>query len=213
MTFYIIEQDMHDQIIVKEKIVKKRYDSINMGTYMNIQELRAKGIRVESNKKATADISFLQGWLNGKLMLPKIILDDISVPVFLNLIAYELCPDFKNDREIGTFFAFMDSFIRQPEDVKYLRSTGILHSNLGSDEELVKLIHFLATDLVPNPETYYDVCFGIKKHVTNKLKTNMVRFLAYIRHPWTNIAVHAAELALALAFVQTWFTVHPLKSN
>jgi len=180
---------------------------------MNVQELRAKGIRVKFNEKRRTliDISFSNGWLNGELKLPEIRLDNMTVPIFPNLIAYEMCSDFKNNYAIGTFFAFMDSLIRQPEDVKYLRSADILYSNLGSDEELVKLFHLLAADVVPDPEAYYDAYFGIKRHVSNKLKTNMVRFLTNIRHPWTNIAVHAAELGLALALVQTWFTAHPSK--
>jgi len=119
---------------------------------MNVQELRAKGIRirVKSNEKRVPrliDISFSHGWLNGELKLLKITLDDMTVPIFLNMIAYEMCPDFKNNYPIGTFFAFMDLLIGQPDDVKYLRSRKILFSNLGSDEELVKLFQSMQQSL------------------------------------------------------------------
>lgn len=209
MTFYITELVIYDQIIVKKK---KKYDPIHGGTYLNIQELKAKGIRVELNDKGKIrNISFSQGWLHGELKLPEIILDDNTISIFLNLIAYEMCPDFINNYGICTFFAFMDSIIRQPEDVKDLRSKRILLCNLGSDEKVVQLFHFLAADVVPNTEIYLGVRIEIFKHIINRLKTNFRRFLKYIRHAWTNIVVHAAELGLALAFVQTWFTAHPPK--
>jgi len=53
---------------------------------MNIQELRAKGIRV-NKKYIDICISFSHDWLNGELKLPEIILNDDTVPIFLNLIA------------------------------------------------------------------------------------------------------------------------------
>ncbi|KAL5055599.1 hypothetical protein RYX36_036281 [Vicia faba] len=182
--------------------------------YMNIQELKSNGIKIKSNKRCRlTEVSLSHGWLNGELMLPEIVLDDVTVSIFLNLLAYEMCPDFKNDYAIGTFLAFVNSLIRQPEDVRDLRSAGILRSNYGGDEELVKLFHFIATDVATNADIYSGVFGEINKHIANKWKTNTDHFLSYIRHPWTNFAVHASELALAFGIVQTWFTIHPAKSS
>ncbi|CAJ1947620.1 unnamed protein product [Sphenostylis stenocarpa] len=69
--------------------------------YRNIQELEAAGIRVKRNKsRIFGDISFHVGWLGAELMLPDIIVDDNTAPMFLNLIAYEMCPDFLNNYEV-----------------------------------------------------------------------------------------------------------------
>ncbi|XP_058733594.1 putative UPF0481 protein At3g02645 [Vicia villosa] len=181
--------------------------------YMNIQELKSNGIRIKSKKSSLLDMSFSHRLLNGELKLPEIVINDITVSIFLNLIAYEMCPDFENDYMIGSFLTFLNSLIRQPEDVKDLRLAGILFSNCGNDEELVKLFHFLATDIVSKEEAYKYVFEEIEEHIANKWKVNTVRFLKYIRHPWTNFAIHATELALALTFIQTWFTIHPAKTN
>lgn len=185
----------------------------NFVSYMNVQELRSNGIRLKLDfRYFPLKISVSHRWLNGELKLPKIVLDDITIPTFLNLIAYERCPDFENDYGIGSFLAFINSLVRQPEDVKVLRSAGVLLSTYGSDEELVKLFHFLATDIMSNEKKYAYVFVEIDKHITNKWKVNTVRFLKYIRHPWTNFAIHATELALALTVIQTWFAIHPAKS-
>ncbi|CAK8576692.1 unnamed protein product [Lathyrus sativus] len=180
--------------------------------YMNIQELKSNGIKIKSSKSSRIDMSFSHRWLNGELKLPEIVLDDITVSIFLNLIAYEMSPDFNNDYGFSTFLVFINSLIRQPEDVKDLRLAGILFSNYGTDEELIKLFHYITTDAVSNAKPYSDLFEKINKHMTNKWKTKTVRFLRYIRHPWTNFAVHSAELALAFTVIQTWFAVHPAKS-
>ncbi|KAI5388344.1 hypothetical protein KIW84_074148 [Lathyrus oleraceus] len=179
---------------------------------MNIQELKSNGIRIKSSESSIIDMSFSHRWLIGELTLPEIVLDDLTISIFLNLIAYEMCPDFRNDYGISTFLAFINSLIRVPEDVKDLRLAGILFSNYGTDDELIKLFHFITTDVVSNAKSYSHLFGKINKHMANKWKTKTVRFLRYIRHPWTNFAVHATELALALAVIQTWFTVNPVKS-
>ncbi|XP_058735126.1 UPF0481 protein At3g47200-like [Vicia villosa] len=183
-------------------------------SYTNIQELRSNGIRIKSNKKSElTDMSFSHGWLNGELKLPRIVLDDFTIPIFLNLIAYERCPDFNAKYGMGSFLAFLNSLVREPEDVKVLRSAGVLYRTYGSDEELVKLVHFLAGGIMSHKDTYAHIFVEMNKHITNKWKVNTVHFLKYIRHAWTSFAIHATELALALTFIQTWFTIHPAKSN
>ncbi|MBA0860240.1 hypothetical protein Goshw_015535, partial [Gossypium schwendimanii] len=66
----------------------------------------------------------------------------------MNLIAYEMCPDLKND------MCLLDPLIDEAEDVKEMRDTGILYNRLGSDEEVAKLFSQMNTDLVPSPMIY-----------------------------------------------------------
>ncbi|TKY46398.1 UPF0481 protein isoform X2 [Spatholobus suberectus] len=100
----------------------------------NIQELRAAGVRLKkSNSRRLWDISFSCGWLRPELKLPEITVDDTTAPTFLNLITYEMCPDFRNNYKIcSSFVAFMDSLIDHPDDVKELRSAGVLDPKLRS---------------------------------------------------------------------------------
>ncbi|MBA0742794.1 hypothetical protein Gogos_015815 [Gossypium gossypioides] len=64
----------------------------------------------------------------------------------MNLIAYKMCPDFKNDLTITSYMCLLDSLINEAEDVKEMRDTGILYNRLGSDEEVAKLFNQMNTD-------------------------------------------------------------------
>ncbi|GAU24195.1 hypothetical protein TSUD_23320 [Trifolium subterraneum] len=186
-------------------------NSEELMTYRNIQDLRAVGIKLKSSEtRRPTDIGFSEGWFAAKLTLPEIVVDDTTKSTFLNLIAYEMCPDFENDYGICSFAAFMDSLIDHPEDVKELRSKGILLNSLGSDEEVADLFNVISTDLVPNPSTYLEVRAKIHKHYCNKCKTLIAQGIhTYFNGPWAFIAFLAAFIALVLTFVQTWFSINP----
>ncbi|XP_027367871.1 uncharacterized protein LOC113873766 [Abrus precatorius] len=123
-----------------------------------------------------------------------------------------MCPDFENDYGICSFVALLDSFIDHPDDVKALRSKGILLNSLGSDEEVAKLFNTIGDGLVPDMGKYSSVRSQIEKHYSNKCKTWLaLGYHTYFNNPWAIIAFHAAFLGLALTFVQTWFAIHPPK--
>ncbi|TKY46401.1 UPF0481 protein [Spatholobus suberectus] len=195
----------------KKRSKQDTNEDSDMITYRNIQELRAAGVRLKkSNSRRLNDVSFSCGWLRAELKLPEITVDDTTAPTFLNLIAYEMCPDFRNNYEICSFVAFMDSLIDHPDDVKELRSAGILHNVLGSDEEVAKLFNTISTDLVPDMERYSHVRPQIEKHYRNKCKTWIaLGYHTYFSNPWAIIAFHAAVVALVLTFIQTWFAIYP----
>ncbi|XP_058766018.1 UPF0481 protein At3g47200-like [Vicia villosa] len=190
---------------------KNSDEKSKMMTYRNIQDLRAVGIKLKSSEtRRPTDVHFTEGWFAAELTLPEIVVDDTTAATFLNLIAYEMCPDFKNDYGICSFAVFMDSLIDHPEDVKELRSEGILLNSLGSDEEVAELFNTISTDLVPNSETYSDVRAKIHEHYCNKWKTWIaLGYHTYFSNPWAIIGFLAAFVAVALTLVQTWFTIYP----
>ncbi|AES79233.1 DUF247 domain protein [Medicago truncatula] len=186
-------------------------NKFEMITYRNIQDLKAVGIRLKSSKtQSPRDMDFCEGWFAATLTLPEIVVDDTLAFTYLNLIAYEMCPDFKNDYVICSYVAFMESLIDHPEDVKELRSKRILLNCLGSDEEVAKLFNIIGTDLTTNIDTYYDVRCKINKHYSNRYKTWIAKgFENHFSSPWTIIAFSAASIALVLTLIQTLFTIHP----
>ncbi|KAJ1398947.1 hypothetical protein SESBI_30742 [Sesbania bispinosa] len=208
----IILHDPHPKAECKEANEENQKNS-DMVTYRNIQELKASGIRLKSSKtRRPGDISFSHGWLAAELTLPEIVVDDTTATSYLNLMAYEMCSDFENDYGICSFVAFLDSLIDHPEDVKALRSEGILLNSLGSDEEVAKLFNIISSDLVPDTLRYSCVRAQINMHYRNKYKTWIAQGChTYFSNPWAIIAFHAAVLALALTFIQTWFAIYPVK--
>lgn len=185
--------------------------SENKTTYRNIQELKAAGIRVRRSKsKCPIDITFCSGLFSGELIIPQIVVDETTAPTFLNLMAYEVCPDFENNYAISSYVEFLDSLIDHPEDVKELRANEVLHNGLGSDEEVAKLFNIISTDLVPDTRIYACVRAEIEEHYEKKHKTWFAQaYHTYFSNPWAIIAFIAAFLALLLTFIQTWFAVFP----
>ncbi|KAI9121713.1 hypothetical protein K1719_008746 [Acacia pycnantha] len=194
-------------------------------TYRNIQELKEAGIavtkwNVEKNKRLTDigfeywGISLRRGGIIGKLELMPLTVDDLMLPTFLNLIAYEMCPDFENGYEISSYVAFMDSLIDHPDDVKQLRKAGILHNVLGSDEDVAKVFNIISTDLMPDIERYRKV----RERLNDRYTTRCLTWLAQVTHdhfsnPWSFLGFVATIVALLLTFVQTWYTIYAPPSN
>ncbi|GAU48731.1 hypothetical protein TSUD_192300 [Trifolium subterraneum] len=205
---------MRNMILAKSSSkVEINLERRRMTTYKNIQDLRAVGIRLKSNRtQKLSDIDFVDGWFVAKLTLPLLIVDNTTAAFYLNLMAYEMCPDFENDYGICSFAFFMDSLIDHPEDVKELRSSGVLLNSLGSDEEVADLFNIICADLVPDMDIYEEVRYKMNNHYQNKCKTWLALGIhTYFSNPWAFIAFLAALFALVLTFIQTWFAIHPTR--
>ncbi|KAJ0080363.1 hypothetical protein Patl1_23463 [Pistacia atlantica] len=172
--------------------------------FRNVKELKAEDSVQPSDTGCLKDITFEFGTLR----LPSIQVDDSTASKFLNLIAYEMCPDFLNDFGVSSYVAFLYILIDQAQDVKELRDKQILHNFLGSDEKVAELFNEIGADLVSNPTIYGDVKSKIQRHYDSKLLTSMAQFIhEYFRRPWSAIAFLAAIIALALTVAQTVYTI------
>ncbi|XP_052195447.1 UPF0481 protein At3g47200-like isoform X1 [Diospyros lotus] len=178
----------------------------------NIRELKAEGIRV---KKHPNNTSFHPNFVAGQLQLPELTVDGSTGLIFLNLIAYEMCPDFRNNMEISSYVVFLSSLIEQPEDVKVLRSAGVLRNELASDKEVADLFNKMDVVLEPPPQRNADIIGQIEDYIKSKQgRIKILRWMddaynTYFRSPWTIIALLAAALGLTLTFIQTWLAIHP----
>ncbi|KAL1146314.1 hypothetical protein V6Z11_A11G363800 [Gossypium hirsutum] len=156
-------------------------------TFRNVKELENAGIRLKASETSClTDISFNSIFFVGNLWLPPVIVDDSTGPKFMNLIAYEMCPDFDNDFTVTSYMCFLDSLIDEAEDVKALRRAGILYNGLGSDEEVAKVFNKMNTDLVPSPMIYSYV----EQQIDNHCKNMWINYAAKAYHtlfrsPWT----------------------------
>ncbi|KAL1292902.1 hypothetical protein HN51_053457 [Arachis hypogaea] len=184
-------------------------------TYKNIRDLKKSGIQVKVNKR-----------FGGELTLPLWVFSSVTPYFFRNLIAYEMCPDFRNSFECCCYLSFMDSLIDNAEDVKELRSAGVIQNLVESDEEVAKFFndighHFPAkmfnqiytTDAIPISKKYIQVRRQIQEHYSSRWRTFLAETQStYFSSPWSLLAFLAALSGLILAVLQTWYTIHPLKN-
>ncbi|XP_059428356.1 UPF0481 protein At3g47200-like [Corylus avellana] len=194
-------------------------------SYRNVRELREVGIKLKPSKTSSlTDVSFDKRY-PGHLYLPLIKVDDSTGPNFLNLIAYEMCPDFENDFGVTSYICFLDSLIDHPEDVTELRKEFILHNLLGSDKEVAKLFNDIATDLVPNPQTYSEVKGQIQMMCDSKWRTWIAAVTGkyfniqdqYFSARWgiitflvsTLVTAYLSVIQTRYAAQQTWYAAHP----
>ncbi|XP_021801504.1 UPF0481 protein At3g47200-like [Prunus avium] len=192
---------------------RKSEPSVHLGSqsFRNVQELQAAGIHFKHSKEGSllGHIDFKSYICCGFLYLPKIKVDDSMGPKFMNLIAYEMCPDFQNDFGVTSYISFLDSLIDHQDDVKHLRKKHILRNLLGSDEEVAQLFNEIGTDLVPNNAIYSKVKSKIEDHYQTMWKKWVAQFFhEHFSSPWTILAFTGALLGLWMTAVSTWYTVN-----
>ncbi|XP_052482169.1 UPF0481 protein At3g47200-like [Gossypium raimondii] len=177
-------------------------------TFRSIKELKESGIHVKpSTTKNLKDIHFYCNFL-GKLMMPRLLVDDSTASKFLNLVALEMCRDFKNDFEVTSYLCFMDTLIDSADDVKELRVTGILHNYFGSDEEVANLFNKMSRDLVPDQGRYEKVIKDIHKYCNNPWTDALAQvYYTYFSTPWTFLAFIGAIIGLLFSAIQAYFSL------
>ncbi|XP_052176567.1 uncharacterized protein LOC127790876 isoform X3 [Diospyros lotus] len=182
--------------------------SLNWGLYRSVKELKLVGIHFKPSETCRfSDIKFNSGHLCGWLKLPRIIIKDGTKSLLLNLVAFEACADTSRNFGVSSYVYFMDTLIDHAEDAKELRSKGIIHNLLGSDEEVAKLFNEISENVVPD--------FGVVRNVEESLnaffKSRRRLWLTecwhnHLRSPWAIIALLAAIVVVCLTITQTIFS-------
>ncbi|KAF7144459.1 hypothetical protein RHSIM_Rhsim04G0110100 [Rhododendron simsii] len=208
------------ELVRRQFIVPKDFGigcviSSNWYSRRSANDFKTVGIHCKpSRTNQFTAIEFKSKCTFGILTLPRIIVDDTTKSLLLNLAAYEACPDYANDLGVTSYICFMGSFIDQDEDVKELRSKGIVMNYLGSDKDVADLFRDTSIKLAPSPHAYLQVKFGIEKFHRRIRRKRIATWVSevkrdYFRNPWTTIAVFYAVVVLFLSFIQTYFTVFP----
>ncbi|XP_016544905.2 UPF0481 protein At3g47200-like [Capsicum annuum] len=190
--------------------------------YRSAMELRRAGICFMPGKsRRLSEIKFASFHCTAHLTLPRITIDDSTKAEFLNLIAYEACPDTPDDFAITSYICFMRSLIDNAEDVKELRSKDILLNFFGTDEEVENLFKEIALNLVPNPHAFVDVKDKIEKQCSSRRKAWCAELKnTHFASPWTILAFIAALFVIALQVAglvlsafQTYYAAHDNKGS
>ncbi|TYH89727.1 hypothetical protein ES332_A13G002800v1 [Gossypium tomentosum] len=202
-----------DQLLTGDKM--KRDSSVMGRKLLSWGDSRKhrRTFRGPSTTNNLKNISFYCNYL-GKLMIPRLLVDDSMASKFLNLVALEMCPDFKNKFEVTSYLCFMDSLIGSADDVKELRVSGVLLNYLGSDEEVAELFNKMSRDLVPDQKRYFKVTEDIHKYRTNPWTAALAKaFYTHFERPWTFFAFMGAIMGLLFSAIQAYFSLPQNKSS
>ncbi|KAI3877690.1 hypothetical protein MKW98_020171 [Papaver atlanticum] len=124
------------------------------------------------------------------LTLPSILINQHTVPRFLNLKAYELRVGTK---ELNSYIDILDCLIQSPNDVSPLCSQGIIVNSLGSDEAVVEVMKEITKDKVRRDvdcmssavlkeinDYYRKGAVGICRRSGNKLASTVLGRMIYL---------------------------------
>lgn len=176
-------------------------------SYRNIKELEAAGIYLKPSRTTyMRDISFESYFFFGYLKLPHITIDASTKLKLLNLAAYEMSPNGPGDFGVTSYICFLDSLIKNAEDVMLLQSNYTLFNFLGSDEKVADLFNDIAKDLVPNRDAYAQVKAGVQKHYNTRVNVWISKWL---HSNFTFLAFIGAVVALGSSICQTYFAAFP----
>ncbi|KAM0947838.1 hypothetical protein DsansV1_C07g0071841 [Dioscorea sansibarensis] len=177
--------------------------------FRSATEMNNIGIEFKRSKRPyLRDIMFSKGCIHNYLSLPPITIDVSFQSRFLNMIAMEMCPDSNLDHGIQSYIWLMDCLIVHAEDVKTLRSAGILINTLGTDEQVANLFSEMAAELDGDLDQYEPVW----KALRNRHDESFVKFYnTHFRSSWTAIVFFAAAFVTLFTVLQNVFSFFPRK--
>ncbi|KAK0570389.1 hypothetical protein LWI29_000377 [Acer saccharum] len=94
--------------------VKKMQRMFKNAAEENIRSIRA----YPSTTRCLGDF----GFNDSTLKLPPNFLEESTARIFLNMLGYEMCPNFENESAVSTYMYFMDELIDGTQDVEELTS-------------------------------------------------------------------------------------------
>ncbi|KAF9620257.1 hypothetical protein IFM89_010992 [Coptis chinensis] len=176
-------------------------------------ELRESGVRFRKKgdlADGLLDITFTK---DGVLEIPPFFFGESWNILLPNLIALEQSRCDYTD-QITSYFIFFDSLINTEDDVKLLRTQGIMEGLINEDEKVADAINNLFKGAVVD-KFYYDGLFTRvnaycrnwkrKKAKMHKWKVSLQR--DYFSTPWSVISVFTVFVVLVLTLTQTIFSI------
>ncbi|KAK7816018.1 upf0481 protein [Quercus suber] len=166
-------------------------------------------------RKGLSNCLFDINFKKGVLKMPLITLDNSSETLYRNLLALEQC-HYSDKAYITDYVILLGFLITTDNDVKLLVRKGVMANLLGNDDEAKDLVKKLCTNIVyVNMNSDYHVfCRELKafyKKPWNRWQATLRR--DYFSTPWRIVSTIAAVILLLLTFLQTIYTMFPIKGS
>uniref|UniRef100_A0A7N2L5K8 Uncharacterized protein n=2 Tax=Quercus lobata TaxID=97700 RepID=A0A7N2L5K8_QUELO len=203
---------------IKAKEIEDKYF---VSAFRSVGDLKAKGVHFKPTTSSIAlleekgksislrDVRFKSGFINAELKLPPLILSPSTITLYNNLVALEFCPPSDKDLAIASYFFLLNTLIDSVDDVKELSYKCILLNNLGSDEEVGKMLKEINSCGMHDFGIYRCVRRDIEEHCNSKIKTWLAEIIGkYFSNPWTALGFFTAVTVLALTILQAYYRIN-----
>ncbi|KAF8025953.1 hypothetical protein BT93_F2704 [Corymbia citriodora subsp. variegata] len=158
---------------------------------------------------------------HGTLRVPPFSINENTVSLLLNFVAYELSMDHREpftDYHREPFFTnyllFWDSLVNSPGDIQILHKHGIINNALGSDVDVANLL-MRCRQVISDRDLGYlhYIIEGVNGYCEQYCESKRrVWWRSLIRErfssPWTCLSLFAAIILLLLTLLQTFYTVY-----
>ncbi|KAM0051057.1 hypothetical protein Hdeb2414_s0007g00230911 [Helianthus debilis subsp. tardiflorus] len=155
---------------------------------------------------------FFWSWTKPTLRMPVLKIQDSTVSILRNLIAYEqLC---ETNSHITSYAAAINMLVDTQEDVAKLIDSKVLINFMGSNEEATNMINNIGKHVVWDSFYYGHEWKTLNEHCNGYWSTQIVKLKrTYFSSPWNVIALLAGIILFVLTAIQTFFTIKPVGSN
>ncbi|KAK3426919.1 UPF0481 protein At3g47200 [Eucalyptus grandis] len=200
--------------LVKKKNNKDTGSQLNPNDSMNplVQERQLEHFALRLQE---AGMQFLErkgddlldiGFADGTLLVPQLSINDNTIRVFLNFVAYEQCHS-KAKPFFTNYFLFWDALVNSWEDIRILHSHGIVSHVFGGHGEVADLLKQLCREIV------YDFDWNYLSNEIKEVNDYCKPYYESMYRLWWNnlIRKHLSTVAtvlLLLTFIQTFYAVY-----
>lgn len=169
-------------------------------------ELKEAGITFEKNMAAAS--LFEVEYKDGKMKIPTLVLDSMTERLFYNFIAYEV--RVKSSTSFVTDYArLMYNLVNTEDDVKLLRSKGVIKNMLPDDESAAKLLKKLIKNVTLSDRMflYRGIFEEVQKYCATPSNTWKAKLRRdYFSNPWSGIAFVAALVVFLITIATFVFS-------
>ncbi|KAM0026482.1 hypothetical protein Hdeb2414_s0020g00558701 [Helianthus debilis subsp. tardiflorus] len=178
--------------------------------FASATELKAKWIYLkDQSTSGVHDMTFDRVSWYGEFKIACRAVSSYTKAIYMNMIAYEMCPRNPNDFRVSTYGRVMKALIIQDMDVKELRDKGVLRHGFGRDEEVVKMFNEIEVPAITLP-IYNELRHEIKKFHKTNLKTWVSDLITdYFGSPWKTMGTLVGAALLITTIVQTYLAINP----
>ncbi|KAA8524572.1 hypothetical protein F0562_010995 [Nyssa sinensis] len=168
--------------------------------------LQLHGIKFKGNIGAVLTDAHFSG---GVLELPRLVFQELTIPLFWNLLALDQCLDEKN-HFFTSYAIFMDNLIDDENDIELLIDNGVIDPCLNDKQALVTLFNNLAVGVVAEIDLFQNLSTQVNRYCDFAWRP----YRAYLVDNYYDVRwqVLNSILLFILTLTQTLFTVlayHP----